>query len=91
MQNRLGRAALIAVAVFGAAWSAPSVAAAQDAYTLDESWPRYPSDMVFEMGTGVAVGADGISMTGFGRRPALIHWSGWVRPVGGIGSDIMRG
>ena len=29
-------------------------------YSLDESWPQYPSDMVFEMGAGVAVDDAGI-------------------------------
>lgn len=29
-------------------------------YQLDESWPRYPADMQFEMGSGVAVDANGI-------------------------------
>lgn len=29
-------------------------------YQLDESWPNYPADMQFEMGSGVAVDADGI-------------------------------
>jgi len=31
-----------------------------DSLRLDESWPKYPDNMVFEMGSGVAVDADGI-------------------------------
>jgi hypothetical protein len=29
-------------------------------YRLDESWPRYPTGMQFEMGSGVAVDRNGI-------------------------------
>jgi hypothetical protein len=29
-------------------------------YVLDTDWPNYPADMQFEMGSGVAVDADGI-------------------------------
>ncbi len=36
---------------------------AQQGYTRDPNWPRYPSDMTFEMGTGIAVGADGVVFT----------------------------
>ena len=32
----------------------------QSGYRLDEAWPHYPPDMQFEMGSGVAVDADGI-------------------------------
>ena len=33
------------------------------AYRLIDDWPHYPSDMVFEMGTGIAADAEGIIYT----------------------------
>ena len=35
----------------------------QERYSLDPSWPDYPTDMTFEMGTGIAVDADGVIYT----------------------------
>ena len=32
-------------------------------YGLDEAWPHYPADMEFEMGSGVAIDAQGILLT----------------------------
>ena len=36
---------------------------AEAGYRLIDDWPRYPSDMVFEMGTGIAADAEGIIYT----------------------------
>ena len=36
---------------------------AQGHYRQVEAWPQYPSGMQFEMGTGIAVGADGVIYT----------------------------
>lgn len=44
----------------------------RDGYQLDASWPVYPSDMQFEMGSGVAVDKDGIVYL-FTRD--LEHWA----------------
>ena len=55
MRARSSGAALVAAVMVGAASGTPAVAVAQEAWALDEDWPRYPADM-FEMGTGVAVG-----------------------------------
>lgn len=63
MRDRSRRVALVAAVVVAAAGGGQSIAGAQDAYTLDRDWPRYPGDMRFEMGTGVAVDADGIIYT----------------------------
>ena len=52
--------------VVGACWMVMVVvpglatAAQAGAYQLDAGWPSYPPDMHFEMGSGVAVDADGI-------------------------------
>lgn len=48
-------------------------AQAQDSYALVEGWPQYPSDMQFEMGTGIAVGADGVIYT---VARDVDHWAG---------------
>ena len=72
MRTRSSRAALVAALVVGVAWGGPSSAQAQDGYALDESWPRYPGDMVFEMGTGVAVGHDGVIYT---ISRDIDHWA----------------
>ncbi len=72
MRFRSNRAALVVVAALGIAWAGPSIAEAQDTYRLDESWPRYPGDMVFEMGTGVAAGADGVIYT---ISRDIDHWA----------------
>ena len=73
MRSRSSWAALVAAVAVGAAWGGPSIAEAQEAYTLDEGWPRYPGDMVFEMGTGIAVGADGVIYT---ISRDIDHWAG---------------
>ncbi len=65
MRARSSGVALVAAVVVGAAWGAPAVAVAQEAWALDDDWPRYPADMVFEMGTGVAVD------TPQGSRPSI--------------------
>lgn len=44
----------------------------RDGYKLVDSWPNYPSDMQFEMGSGVAVDKDGIVYL-FTRD--LEHWA----------------
>lgn len=72
MRNRSRRAALIAAVVLGAAVAGPSIAAAQDAYAQDTSWPQYPGDMQFEMGTGIAVDAGGVIYT---ISRDIDHWA----------------
>ena len=72
VRNRFRLTALIAAAMVWAAGGGQSKATAQDAYTLDPNWPRYPGDMVFEMGTGVAVGADGVIYT---ISRDIDHWA----------------
>ena len=50
-------------------------AVAQDAtnsWTLVEDWPQYPSDMQFEMGTGIAVGVDDVIYT---IARVVDHWA----------------
>ena len=42
MRNRSRPAVLVVAAAVGMAWDGPSIAEAQDTYTLDENWPRYP-------------------------------------------------
>ena len=71
MRNRSRLAVLVAAVVVGTAWGGPSNAAAQG-YTLDESWPRYPGDMMFEMGTGIAAGGDGVIYT---ISRDIDHWA----------------
>ena len=45
----------------GLAWVLGSGTTAQGAsYVLDENWPMYPEDMVFQMGSGVVVDDDGV-------------------------------
>ena len=58
-------AALGAVVLWVAGADGPGAVSvqAQGRYTLVEGWPQYPSDMQFEMGTGIAVGADGVIYT----------------------------
>ena len=72
MRNRSRRAMLIAAVVVAASGGGQSIARAQDAYTLDRDWPSYPSDMRFEMGTGIAVDADGIIYT---ISRDIDHWA----------------
>ncbi len=72
MRNRSRRAALIAAVVLGAAAAAPSIAAAQDAHAQDTSWPQYPGEMQFEMGTGIAVDAGGVIYT---ISRDIDHWA----------------
>ena len=66
-RTRLRAAVFVAVVGLGIgfAWllgpAATDAVRAQGAsYSLDESWPQYPSDMVFQMGSGVAVDDDGV-------------------------------
>ena len=72
MRNRSRRATLVAAVVVAASGGGQSIAGAQDAYTLDRDWPSYPSDMRFEMGTGIAVDADGIIYT---ISRDIDHWA----------------
>ena len=72
MRNRFRLAALVIVSAVGAAWGGVPIAEAQNAYTLDEGWPRYPGDMVFEMGTGIAVDGDGVIYT---ISRDIDHWA----------------
>ncbi|MDE2906640.1 MAG: hypothetical protein OXQ28_11220, partial [Acidobacteriota bacterium] len=72
MRDRSRRATLVAAVVVAVAGGGQSIAGAQDAYTLDRDWPRYPGDMRFEMGTGVAVDADGIIYT---ISRDIDHWA----------------
>jgi len=67
MVPKLSSWALLLPLVIGLAWaSSPGTAEALQAvenYRLVDDWPRYPSDMTFEMGTGIAVDADGVIYT----------------------------
>ena len=103
LRVRASRAALVAAVVVGAAWGPPTAAEAQEAYALDEDWPRYPADMVFEMGTGVAVGADGVvytisrdvdhwaahplAMSRYRGRGTVARWDSSGRFLGTFGDD----
>ena len=59
--------ALFAVVAIGIIWGftygTHETVQAQETYRLDENWPQYPSDMLFEMGTGIAVDANGVVYT----------------------------
>jgi DNA-binding beta-propeller fold protein YncE len=50
-----------------------SMAAEPGAYRLDETWPNYPADMQFEMGSGVAVDKNGIVYL---YTRDIEHWGG---------------
>ena len=70
-RQRSWRAAALLTAGLGMAWisgltPAPGPylhAQGTGTYALVEDWPRYPPDMVFEMGTGVAVGPGDVIYT----------------------------
>ena len=72
MRNRSWPAVLVVAVVVGAAWGGQSIAEAQDAYTLDENWPRYPGDHVVR---------DGHRHRG-GRRRGHLHDFPRHRPLG---------
>jgi hypothetical protein len=60
---RVVRRAIAATALLGLAWATASYVAAQNRipnYRLVADWPQYPKDMLFEMGTGIAVDARGV-------------------------------
>ena len=68
-QDRTRLRAAVVVAIvglgIGLAWllgpaTTDAVRAQGASYRLDEGWPQYPSDMVFQMGSGVAVDDDGV-------------------------------
>lgn len=52
-------AAAIAYLGLAMASAEPEAPPKRSGYQLDESWPQYPADMQFEMGSGVAVDAEG--------------------------------
>ena len=51
---------LIALVSFGPLAQARQAPVASEPYRLDQSWPQYPPGSEFEMGTGIAVDAQGI-------------------------------
>ena len=57
---------------FAMASLAGGVLQAQQGYTRDDRWPQYPGDMTFEMGTGIAVGGDGVIYT---ISRDIDHWA----------------
>ena len=81
LRNRSRQAAVLVVVAlamaFGSTPGAGQTAPAQQTYTLDENWPQYPNDMKFEMGTGIAVSADGVIYT---IARDVDHWAG--HPLG---------
>ncbi|HIF22624.1 MAG TPA: hypothetical protein EYQ27_12140, partial [Gemmatimonadetes bacterium] len=65
--NRAWRIPVLLPIALGLAWAASPVAAHAPqvvaSYRLIEDWPRYPSDMTFEIGTGIAADAQGVIYT----------------------------
>ena len=64
--------AVTLVAIVGLALGLAWTTAQGTEYTLDESWPMYPSDMVFQMGSGIAVDDDGVVYT---YTRDIDHWA----------------
>ncbi len=52
--------AVVSAGGVGVGVPAAQAQGAPDAYRLDESWPTYPPDSQFEMGTGIAVDREGV-------------------------------
>ena len=77
MQKNSGTARAQVAAVICCVWALSPVAVdalqSQGTYQLVDDWPHYPIDMKFEMGTGIAVGADGVIYT---IARDVDHWAG---------------
>ena len=73
--SRSARARVALIGLLAVAGIGAGHASGQDGgsgYRLAEDWPRYPAGAAFEMGTGIAVGADG---TVYAISRDIDHWA----------------